>query len=113
MEQQSTHISEEAVLSMVDVLLEHLRVPLTNDEEQYGWTSAGKTHWHGIVAEWKQAVLTKKRAPAVPLNGKHLDNSGGGSEGSLTNMLENCANAIAELETNRSIWHRLCLFIGR
>ncbi len=107
MDFQSSQNERDNVLRLLDRLTEQLASPLSEEDVQSGWMINGKAHWHGVAQDWTTAVMKNQRAPAIPLSGKHLDNSGAGSDGQLFGLLEKAANAIDSLQRQRSIWHRL------
>lgn len=99
--------SDQHLLGLIENLHRILAAPLTETERQDGWSEGGKQHWCLIVEKWISAIQTKHRAPAVPLNGKHLDQSGGANRGNLFDELETVSNQIVQYQKQYSFITRL------
>ena len=95
------------LLHAIEQLAEHLAQPITQSEFDGGWSAGGKEYWRKIVLQWPETVRRGTRPLGAPLNGKHLDNSGGGTDGELANELERVAAAVHQHYMQRPLWRRL------
>ena len=87
-------MSTQPLMQSIEALAHMLGQPITAAEFDGGWSAGGKEHWSNIVQQWKASVLSGEAPQWAPVNGKHLDNSGGGSVGDLAEQLEHVGHAV-------------------